>query len=605
MPETPPKHFPVEVSAAPTAGAMTWGEKKYPSAVYPTHLKNNTIQARRLAALDLVKTINERSKSKLYHQAELGTKISALGGVSTQPHLLDGEPTQRRIFYIRGKGCTWARANGGGCLMCGHVSGMDTKNCVSSADYIDEFRKTFVSYDYDDTKVVAIYNGGSLLSSSEIPSAVRQEILRTVASNENVEMIIFESLPELVTRKSLSAVRGAVGDKRLQIGVGFESVNDDIRLYCVNKRNTLQDYINAFSVMREFEVESLAYCLMKPVFLDEQTAIEDCVRSVKFAFEQGVKTVSIEPVSVQDNTTVALLNEAGLYRSPWVWSLFEVIRQTHSFGDVRAGGFELYPRPREYVHNCPDCDEECYQALREYNATGRTSHFDQIDCHCKAEWQRDLKDRHQDDLVDRILSQLHTATNLPKQADASEPKDLPRYQIDADDLTLLLDAIKRWDQFLGRIFITPTANNMGSDVLEQMSLEDTEYYLDLKIKLSQCLKTAQDEALNHKLEDICGRIRKITYHHISITLPQLVDNSHSLLELALKDDRISSKSLVSQADWTSSPDLEMSQEYKDCLLLEGKQLQSEITRQRSIVKSQIAHLVREVRRNFCSMLSET
>ena len=129
-----------------------------------------------------------------------------------------------------------------------------------------------------------------------------------VASNENVAMIIFESLPELITHKSLASVREAVGNKRLQIGVGFESVNDDIRCFCANKRNTLADYINAFAVMREFEVEALAYCLMKPVFLDEQTAIDDCVRSVKFAFEHGVKAVSIEPVSVQDNTTVAFLN---------------------------------------------------------------------------------------------------------------------------------------------------------------------------------------------------------------------------------------------------------------------------------------------------------
>lgn len=252
---------------------MTWSKKKFPSAVYPTHLRDDTIQTRRLAALDLVKTINEQSKLRLCHQVDLGAKFSAVGGVSVQPHLLDGERTQRRIFYIRGKGCTWARAGGGGCLMCGHISGMDTQDCLSAADYIDEFREAFLGYDYCDTKVVAIYNGGSLLSSSEIPPAARYEILRTVASNENVAMIIFESLPELVTPKSLASVREAVGNKRLQIGVGFESVNDDIRCFCVNKRNTLADYINAFAVMREFDVEAIAYCLMKPVFLDEQTVL--------------------------------------------------------------------------------------------------------------------------------------------------------------------------------------------------------------------------------------------------------------------------------------------------------------------------------------------
>jgi radical SAM enzyme (TIGR01210 family) len=394
---------------------MTRINKKFPTAVYPAHITSDETQTRRVAALDLVKTINEQSKSLLYRQAELSTKASAVGCVSMQPHFLDGEPTQRRIFYIRGKGCTWARAHGGGCLMCGHVSGMDTQDRLTVADYIDQFREAFLSYDYRDTKVVAIYNGGSLLSSSEIPPEVRDEILRTVASNENVEVIIFESLAELITPKSLASVREAIGTKRLQIGVGFESVNDDIRYYCVNKRNTLADYVNAFSVMREFEVEALAYCLMKPPFLDEQTAIDDCVKSVKFAFEHGVKTVSIEPVSVQDNTTIALLNEAGLYRSPWIWSLFEVVRQTHFLGDVRVGGFELFPRPRQFVHNCPNCDEKCYQALREYNATGKTHHFGRIDCRCKSKWRLELEDFHQDELVVRVVNQLNYAAERQRQ----------------------------------------------------------------------------------------------------------------------------------------------------------------------------------------------
>lgn len=594
MPLKPKAPDPVDLASTPTSGNFTWSGKRFPSAVYPAHLKDRPFQSRRLEALDLVKTVNEQSKSKLYQQADLGTKFAALGGVSVQPHLLDGEATQRRIFYLRGKGCTWARANGGGCLMCGHVSGMDTQNCVSTADYIKEFRETFSSYDYSDTKVVAIYNGGSLLSSSEIPSVVRHEILRTVASNENVEMIIFESLPELVTRKSLASVREAVGNKRLQIGVGFESVNDDIRLFCVNKRNTLEDYINAFAAMQEFEVEALAYCLMKPVFLDEQTAIDDCVRSVKFAFERGVKSVSIEPVSVQDNTTVALLNEAGLYRSPWTWSLFEVIRQTYSLGDLRAGGFELYPRPREYVHNCPKCDEKCYQALREYNTTGQIHHFEEIDCQCKAEWRSELGDRYQDDLVDRVLSQLHSATAIPDQSHDADYQELSRYHFDTNDLDPLLDAINRWDQFLDRVFIVPTVESVTSDMLEQISLEDTEHYLDVKIHLTQCLRTLQDTAQKQKIVDMCEGIRKVTLHHISTNMPQLVDNFHSATEPAHKDAQDFSDNGDSELDSTQLSELKTGQESKDFLMAKRKQLESEMTRDRNEVKSRITRFIEEV-----------
>jgi radical SAM enzyme (TIGR01210 family) len=595
MPLKPKAPDPVDQAPTPAMRSFTWGEKSFPSAVYPAHLKHGPFQSRRLAALDLVKTVNEQSKSKLYHQADVGTNFAALGGVSVQPHLLDGEPTQRRIFYLRGKGCTWARANGGGCLMCGHVSGMDTQNCVSTADYIEEFRETFSSYDYSDTKVVAIYNGGSLLSSSEIPSVVRHEILRTVASNESVEMIIFESLPELVTRKSMDSVREAVGNKRLQIGVGFESVNDDIRLFCVNKRNTLEDYINAFAVMQEFEVEALAYCLMKPVFLDEQTAIDDCVRSIEFALERGVKSVSIEPVSVQDNTTVALLNQAGLYRSPWTWSLFEVIRQTHSLGDVRAGGFELYPRPREYVHNCPICDEKCYQALREYNATGKIHYFNEIDCECKSKWRSELDDRYQDELVDRVLNQLHSATGTPGQPHDNEYPMLSKYRFDSNDLDHLLDAINRWDQFLDRVFFVPAVENMTSDMLEQISLEDTEHYLDVKVHLTQCLRTVQDVAQKQNIVDMCESIRKVTLHYISTTLPQLVDIIHCVIEPAHNAAQTFYGTGVSEAGPVPNPGLETDQQSEGLPILKRKQLESEMIRDRNKVKSRITRFIEEVR----------
>ena len=82
---------------------MTRIKRKFPSAVYPTHLKDDTIQTRRLEALDLVKTINEQSKSRLYKQMDLGTKFGAVGGVSLQPHLLDGEPPNEESFIFAPK----------------------------------------------------------------------------------------------------------------------------------------------------------------------------------------------------------------------------------------------------------------------------------------------------------------------------------------------------------------------------------------------------------------------------------------------------------------------------------------------------------------------
>ncbi len=398
------------------------GLMKFPEVVFPDTLRKDTgaysdivpEAKRRRHAITMVKIFNEFAKRKQRDNNVAPNLATALGEVSTQPHFLGRELTQRRIFYLRTLGCTWSRAIGGGCTMCGHLGGMDVNGTFTDEQILSEFREAFHRYDYSDTKVVAIYNGGSLLSSSEINPGVRDEIIRTVASEPNVELIIFESLAELATPGRLSAVRKAAADKRLQIGVGFESIDDDIRYLCVNKRNSLQDYRTAFSNMRAHDIEPLAYCLMKPIFLNEREAIEDTIRTVHFALENDVSAVSVEPISVQDDTLVDLLHSAGLYRTPWTWSLLEVIRQTHGWGEVRAGGFELFPRPREYVHNCKHCDEQCYDALRHYNATCTVEHFDSLHCSCQNEWEHDVNQPESDNFIDRVLSHLKIVSEITR-----------------------------------------------------------------------------------------------------------------------------------------------------------------------------------------------
>lgn len=181
---------------------------------------------------------------------------------------------------------------------------------------------------------------------------------------------------------------------------------------------------------------------------------------------------------------------------------------------------------------------------------------------------------------------------------------LSRYQIDVNQLALLRGAISRWDQFLGKLFIVPTPRSLTADAINLMSLEDTEHYLDVKIQLSQCLTVVQSVELEQKFENICGAIRKATYHQISTNLPQFADNSRSLVELAQKDDRIITDNDVSKLGWMRSPDLEVSQEYKDCLVQERRQLKSDFIRQRSKVNSLIERLKKEINRSFYSRHDE-
>lgn len=235
------------------------------------------------------------------------------------------------------------------------------------------------------------------------------EIMNIIGAEPQIEMVIFESRPEFITYEALALIREQLGDKRVQIGIGFETVYDEIRELSINKGAMLSDYDKAFEMMNRYDIEILTYILMKPAFVSERMAVDDTIKSIEYAFSAGVTSVSIEPVSVQDDTVIDLLHRAGIYRTPWIWSLFEVLKAVHRFGDVRAGGFEFFPTPREFVHNCPKCDDVCYNALREYNETYSVDAFEAIDCACHIEWKKELESPDSRDYYGRICEDAAAA----------------------------------------------------------------------------------------------------------------------------------------------------------------------------------------------------
>ena len=188
-------------------------------------------------------------------------------------------------------------------------------------------------------------------------------------------------------------------------------------------------------------------------------------------------------------------------------------------------------------------------------------------------------------------------TEKEVRQDASRRK-LTGLPVSEDDLALLNNAVDRWDRFLRMLFSMPSKADISNEILERMSLEDADLYLDLKIQLAQCLKSTKDTGIEQKFVDICGEIRKSTYHHISTTLPNLADNNRSLMELAHNDDHVLANQDDNDMDWLASPALETSVEYKDCLVQERKQLKIEFVRKQARARVLFSDLRKEIESMF-------
>ena len=81
---------------------------------------------------------------------------------------------------------------------------------------------------------------------------------------------------------------------------------------------------------------------------------------------------------------VERLWERGEYRPPWLWSAVEVLKKvSHSIiCDPVAAGTRRGP------HNCGECDATIAKAIRSHDLTQDPGIFEDLECRCKATWQK-------------------------------------------------------------------------------------------------------------------------------------------------------------------------------------------------------------------------
>lgn len=319
---------------------------------------------------------------------------------------------KRAVVYIRSNGCEWAIKSGNGCTMCGHLSEqLRTEEPLSDEEYFAQFRSVFETIDYDEFPILNLYNNGSFFNNNEISEACRIKILKLIGSNEKLKMVVLESRPEFITLEVIENIKKYMPNTYVEIAIGFESYSDDVRIFCINKGFTRKTYEKAAKLIIENGgdlIKLRSYVLLKAPFLSEREAIDDAVRTIKYCFDLGCTTISIEGCTIQDYTLPQFLHLKGEYRTPWLWSIIEVLKQTAHLGKIIVGLFQFYPSASQVPHNCTCCNDYVLERIKDYNRTLDKNVFDNLTCECKKEWETELQIPKQN-LIDRIEGTLKRA----------------------------------------------------------------------------------------------------------------------------------------------------------------------------------------------------
>jgi radical SAM enzyme (TIGR01210 family) len=285
--------------------------------------------------------------------------------------LLDGEAAGCLTIILRTRGCRWRR-----CTMCGYAA---EGAPATEEDLMVQFLAATKDLSSED-QVVKIYTSGSFLDPVEVPESVGVRILDGLAA-AGVEKLVVESRPEYVTRER---VEDSVARIRTEVAIGLETSSDLVRDQSICKGFSFEEFKEAAKAVHLGGGSVKTYLLLKPLFLSEGVAIFDALRSARDATPFS-DVLSLNLSNIQRGTLMERMWMQGDYRPPWLWSAVEVLRNATSIPiicDPVAAGTRRGPR------NCGRCDEAIAKAIREHALTQDAGVFEDLDCGCKAAWEK-------------------------------------------------------------------------------------------------------------------------------------------------------------------------------------------------------------------------
>jgi hypothetical protein len=306
----------------------------------------------------------------------------------------DGQPCSAVTVILRTKGCHWWWSSG--CTFCGYFN--DTRDDVNSEDLHAQWQHAKKKFNnFEGQAMVKVYTSGSLLEDREIPVDFQETVLRDCF--ELGKELIVESRTEQLTEEKLAWATSI--NPNFTVAIGLEAYDDEVLRFHVNKGFSAASWDRAVERLQKFNLRVKTYLMFKPPFMSEADALDHCVKWIEAVAEQSDE-ISINPMNIQRGTVIDRLHRHREYRPPWLWSLVELIQQSHHIvhpnggmngDDDQVSRLIIHPTAGGKIrgsHNCGECDGEVVAAIERYAVSGSLNEFDGLDCECKKRWNQEL-----------------------------------------------------------------------------------------------------------------------------------------------------------------------------------------------------------------------
>ena len=213
--------------------------------------------------------------------------------------------------------------------------------------------------DLPPAKHLKLYNSGNFFDKKAIPVEDYAHIAKIA---ESFESVLIEAHPSFIGQPVIDFQKMLKGN--LQVAMGLETTHPEV-MQQLNKQMTLKDFSNAVQFLKDHEIPTRAFILLRPPFLSEEEGVLWAKKSIDFAFDAGVECAVIIPTR-PGNGAVDRLEEDGYFNRPSLSSLEEVLKYGIALdkGRVMADLWDI-----EQFSSCQSCLTSRTNRMEQMNLT--------------------------------------------------------------------------------------------------------------------------------------------------------------------------------------------------------------------------------------------
>jgi radical SAM enzyme (TIGR01210 family) len=309
------------------------------------------------------------------------------------PAKVRGVSGNRLLIVLRAPGCAYDLRPEGGCTYCNFRSLTTHGVPVSAEDLIHQVNHALAGIDCHKQRILEIdlYNSGNFLNDSEVPPLARSAILRRCAEESAVRVVLVESRPEYITAARIKELVLAMRRSEplaLEVGIGLETADDQVREQGLRKGITRHSFERAVRVLGETKADLLTYLMLKPMPMSDEQALRDVKTSAEYVFDIAARhhvraRVALELTFVVPGTPLAFDYLKGKYAPPSLWLALEVVKSIAVLGDVSVGLWDEGLGPLAKSDSCEACRRRVITAIRRFNTTQDRGVLSISNCLCQ------------------------------------------------------------------------------------------------------------------------------------------------------------------------------------------------------------------------------